>query len=162
MLEEWLTDWAQRWDRPDALHVELRPHTAGSDVLELRVVDGEGAVMADVVFASIQDRRGRHILSIRDQTTEPSVRRRRLMTLVQLFLIHRYRAESVHYLTPTADNEAQTARMRELGIFSAVTTEVGRIIVADVDRGRIDALAASDRVELHDLLGLPAPAMTPA
>jgi isocitrate lyase len=162
VLEEWLTDWAQRWDRPDALHVELRPHTAGSDVLELRVVDGEGAVMADVVFASIQDRRGRHILSIRDQTTEPSVRRRRLMTLVQLFLIHRYRAESVHYVTPTADNEAQTARMRELGIFSAVTTEVGRIIVADVDRVRIDALAASDRVELHDLLGLPAPAMTPA
>jgi hypothetical protein len=52
--------------------------------------------------------------------------------------------------------------MRELGIFSAVTTEVGRIIVADVDRVRIDALAASDRVELHDLLGLPAPAMTPA
>jgi isocitrate lyase len=84
------------------------------------------------------------------------------MTLVQLFLIHRYRAESVHYVTPTADNEAQTARMRELGIFSAVTTEVGRIIVADVDRVRIDALAASDRVELHDLLGLPAPAMTPA
>ncbi len=26
------------------------------------------------------------------------------MTLVQLFLIHRYRAASVHYVTPTEDN----------------------------------------------------------
>jgi isocitrate lyase len=30
------------------------------------------------------------------------------MTLMQLFLIHRYKADSVHYLTPTDDNKHQT------------------------------------------------------
>ena len=30
------------------------------------------------------------------------------MTLVQLFLIHRYSAASLHYLTPTDDNHRQT------------------------------------------------------
>jgi isocitrate lyase len=155
LLEEWLADWSRRWDVPGQVRVELRPHTAGSDVLELRVVDGEGGVAAYVVFASIQDRRGRHILSIRDQATDPALRRRRLMTLVQLFLIHRYRAESVHYVTPTADNEAQTARMRELGIFSAVSTEVGSIIVADVDRARIADLARPDGTLITALIEAP-------
>jgi len=87
-----------------------------------------------VIFASIVDRRGRSILSIRDQNTAPSIRRRRLMTLVQLFLIHRYRAGALHYLTPTEDNRSQTQRMQELGIFSVVRTEIGQIIVADVNR----------------------------
>jgi isocitrate lyase len=77
------------------------------------------------------------------------------MTLVQLFLIHRYRAESVHYVTPTADNEAQTARMRELGIFSAVSTEVGSIIVADVDRARIADLARPDGTLITALIEAP-------
>jgi isocitrate lyase len=152
LLEEWLAVWSRRWSVAGGLRVELRPHTAGSDVLELRVLDGEGGVAANVVFASIQDRRGRHILSIRDQATDPALRRRRLMTLVQLFLIHRYRAESVHYVTPTADNEAQTARMRELGIFSAVSTEVGSIIVADVDRPRVDDLTRPDGEGLPELI----------
>ena len=40
------------------------------------------------------------------------------MTLVQLFLIHRYKASSVHYLTPTEDNAMQTQRMKGLGIFT--------------------------------------------
>ncbi|HEY4632502.1 MAG TPA: isocitrate lyase ICL2 [Candidatus Limnocylindrales bacterium] len=162
LLEDWLAEWSRHWGRTDVLHVELRPHTAGSDVLELRVVDGDGTVVADVVFASIQDRRGRSILSIRDQHTDPSLRRRRLMTLSQLFLIHRYRADSVHYLTPTTDNEAQADRMREIGIYGAVATEVGRIIVADVDRQRIDDLIRPDRVSLLELIGAAASAPIPA
>jgi isocitrate lyase len=152
VLGEWLATWAAHWDRQAAPTVELRPHTAGSDLLELRVLDGEVA-LADIVFASIHDRRGRSIISVRDQTTDPSVRRRRLMTLVQLFLMHRYRADSVHYLTPTADNEAQTTRMREIGIFTSVTTEVGQIIVADVDRRRVEELARPDREALGTLIG---------
>lgn len=67
-----------------------------------------------MIFACIVDRRGRSILSIRDQNTAPSIRRRRLMTLVQLFLIHRYRASSLLYLTPTQDNQSQTERMQDL------------------------------------------------
>ena len=42
LLEEWLAAWASHWDRPGTIRVELRPHTAGSDLLELRVVDDSG------------------------------------------------------------------------------------------------------------------------
>jgi isocitrate lyase len=140
LLEGWLATWAKEWAMPGPINVELRPHTAGSDLLELRVRGDSEDPLANVIFASIVDRRGRSILSIRDQNTERSVRRRRLMTLVQLFLIHRYGARSIHYLTPTEDNLAQTQRMQELGIFTVVRTEIGQIIVADVNREHVESL----------------------
>ena len=108
-----------------------------------------------MIFASIVDRRGLSILSIRDQNTAPSIRRRRLMTLVQLFLIHRYRAGSLHYLTPTDDNQWQTQRMRDLGLFTVVRTEIGHIIVADVDRERISELVKPDGEKLAELIRKP-------
>jgi isocitrate lyase len=157
LLEEWLATWSSHWDRSGRIHVELRPHTAGSDLLELRVVDEAGQTLANVIFASIQDRRGRSILSIRDQNTAPSIRRRRLMTLVQLFLIHRYRASSLHYLTPTDDNQAQTERMQALGIFTVVRTEIGHIIVADVNRERVAKLVQPDADELVEMIHKPVP-----
>jgi isocitrate lyase len=156
VLQDWLAVWAARWKHAPAPLVELRPHTAGSDLLELRAVDSAGSMLAEIVFASIHDRRGRSILSVRDQTTDPAVRRRRLMTLIQLFLMHRYQADSVHYLTPTEDNVAQTQRMLELGIFASVATEVGQIIVAEVDRGRIEELTRPDQIALAELIGEPA------
>jgi isocitrate lyase len=140
LLEGWLATWAKEWAMPGPINVELRPHTAGSDLLELRVRGDSEDPLANVIFASIVDRRGRSILSIRDQNTERSVRRRRLMTLVQLFLIHRYGARSIHYLTPTEDNLAQTQRMQELGLFTVVRTEIGQIIVADVNREHAESL----------------------
>jgi isocitrate lyase len=155
LLEGWLETWATRWERPTNIRVELRPHTAGSDLLELRVVDDSDDPLANVIFASIVDRRGRSILSIRDQNTAPSIRRRRLMTLVQLFLIHRYRAGALHYLTPTEDNRSQTQRMQELGIFSVVRTEIGQIIVADVNRERIVELVRPEADSLVELIRKP-------
>jgi isocitrate lyase len=152
LLEDWLATWASHWDRPGTIRVELRPHTAGADLLELRVLDERGETLANVIFASILDRRGRSILSIRDQNAGPSIRRRRLMTLVQLFLIHRYRAVSLHYLTPNEDNQSQTRRMEGLGIFSVVRTEIGHIIVADVDRERVSELVGPDGAKLEELI----------
>jgi isocitrate lyase len=157
LLEDWLAMWADQWGRPGRMTVELRPHTAGADLLELRVVDDAGETLADVTFASILDRRGRSILSIRDQNTTPSIRRRRLMTLIQLFLINRYRAGSVHYLTPTEDNQQQTKRMKDLGIFKVVRTEIGQIIVADVDRQRVGELVRADGNEIAELIQKPMP-----
>ena len=157
LLEEWLAMWARHGGRPGGIRVELRPHTAGSDLLEIRVLDESGETLANVIFASIQDRRGRSILSIRDQHTAASIRRRRLMTLVQLFLIHRYRASALHYLTPTDDNEGHAQRMRDLGIFTVVRTEIGQIIVADVDRERVGKLVRPDAEELVELIGKPLP-----
>ena len=153
----------RRWTGPSRHGVELRPHTAGSDLLELRVRGRRtGPSWPTSSSPSIHDRRGRSILSIRDQNTDPSVRRRRLMTLVQLFLMHRYRADSVHYLTPTDDNAAQTQPHAGLGIFRTTAVEVGHIIVAEVDRDRIDDLARPDRIALDQLIRPGTPLVTTA
>ena len=157
LLEGWLATWATQWGLPANIRVELRPHTAGSDLLELRVLDDTDDPLANVIFASIVDRRGRSILSIRDQNTAAPIRRRRLMTLVQLFLIHRYRAGSLHYLTPTEDNRSQTQRMQDLGIFSVVRTEIGQIIVAEVNRERIVELVRPAGDSVGELIRKPIP-----
>ena len=62
---------------------------------------------------------GSVILSVRDQNTfDTSLRRKRLMTLLHLFLIHRYKADAIHYLTPTEDNHGAAASMKKRGIFT--------------------------------------------
>jgi isocitrate lyase len=97
--------------------------------------------------------RCRSILSVRDQNTfAESLRKKRLMTLVHLFLVHRFKADSVHYVTPTEDNQYQVAKMRSHGIFREVNTEVGQIIVADVDHQRISDLLAPDQEALGRLI----------
>ncbi len=153
LLEEWLTAWSDHYQLPDALRVELRPHRAGSELLELEILGKGDAKEANVVFAPIQDRNGRSILSVRDQNTfDEMLRQKRLMTIVHLFLIHRYKVDSVHYVTPTEDNQYQAAKMKAQGIYSEVKTEVGQIIVADVNHARIGELLEPDRVKLGKLI----------
>jgi len=133
--------------------VQLRPHRAGSELLELSIHDQGEAPLANVVFAPIHDRRGRSILSVRDQNTfADALRKKRLMTLVHLFLVHRFHADAVHYVTPTEDNQYQVAKMKSHGIFRDFTTEVGQIIVADVDQKRVAELLAPDREALGRLI----------
>jgi isocitrate lyase len=109
--------------------------------------------VASVVFATITDRRGNHILSVRDQeTNDTSLRQKRLMTLIHLFLIHRYKSNSVHYVSPTNDNEKQTAGMQALGVFGEVKTEVGDIIVADVNADTIAELLDANHTALENLI----------
>jgi isocitrate lyase len=153
LLEEWLDLWRKHHGHQGELKVSLRPHTVGSELLELRVLSAGGERACNVIFATIQDRRGRAILSVRDQTTfDVALRRKRLMTLIQLFLIHRYKVDSVHYLTPTDDNQRQTERMKGRGLFTSVNTEVGKIIVADVNKDRVKELCEPDRAALRALI----------
>jgi isocitrate lyase len=153
LLEEWLTMWREHYRIDTELRVELKPHRAGSELLELRIVNGDGEPHANVVFASIHDRRGRSILSVRDQNTfDEALRKKRLMTLIHLWLVHRYKAASVHYVTPTEDNQYQTEKMKAHGIFSEVNTEVGQIIVANVNGRRIAELLEGDREKLGRLI----------
>jgi isocitrate lyase len=153
LLEEWLAQWGAHNHVPDKLRVALKPQLAGSDLLELSVLDGGEAKVANVVFASIQDRRGRNILSVRDQNTyAEGLRKKRLMTLIHLYLVHRYKIDAVHYVSPTDDNQYQAAKMKGQGIYSAVNTEVGQIIVADVNPPRIAELLAADKVALGKLI----------
>ena len=109
--------------------------------------------MASVVFSPIADRRARNILSVRDQNTfDTALRKKRLMTLIHLFLIHRYKASAVHYVSPTDDNRYQAQKMKIHGLFTDVRDEVGDIIVANVSPQNIKALLAPDRALLGDLI----------
>jgi isocitrate lyase len=153
LLEEWLAAWSAHYQLPEKLRVELKPFRSGSELLELSLLRNGGEKVANVVFALIQDRHGRNILSVRDQNTfDQTLRKKRLMTLVHLYLVHRYHAESVHYVTPTEDNQYQTAKMKTHGLFSEVTTDVGQIIVADVNPTRIAELITPEREALGKLI----------
>ena len=153
VLEEWIELWRKRHDFKGKLKVSLKPHSVGSHLLELAVLSEKGEKVANIVFAEITDRRGKVILSIRDQNNfAAEFRKKRLVTLGHLFLIHRYKGSSLHFVAPTEDNQRQTKRMMAVGIFSNVREEVGEIIVADVNASRIKELMAPDRVALKALI----------
>jgi isocitrate lyase len=126
---------------------------AGSELLELTLSKAGGEKVANIVFDVIVDRRGRSILSVRDQNTfDTDLRKKRLMTLNHLFLIHRYKIRSVHYVSPTDDNRYQAQKMKTHGLFSDVHDEVGDVIVADVSADGVKALLAPDQDRLNALI----------
>jgi isocitrate lyase len=131
----------------------LRPLAAGSDFLELSILNEGKTRVANLIFADMQDRHGHKLLSIRDMNTyDLSLQKKRLMTLAHLFLLYRYKTGLVHYLSPTEDNQHQAQKMKRLGIFSKVDTEGQMIIVATVDNSRIAELLNADRVMLTKLI----------
>jgi isocitrate lyase len=154
LLEEWLAMWGAHYQLTDKLRVQLRPTRPGSDVLELGIYNDDDEKLANVIVDPIKDRHGRSILTVRDQNTfAEKFRQKRLMTLIHLWLVNRFKAAAVHYVTPTQDNLYQTEKMKAHGIFSSVHQEVGEIIVADVNQSRIDELLAPDRLALGKLIG---------
>ncbi|MDT5412591.1 MAG: isocitrate lyase [Mycobacterium sp.] len=153
LLEEWLALWADHYQIGETLTVRLRPRRAGSDVLDLGIYGNGEEPLANVVVDPIKDRHGRNILTVRDQNTfAEKMRKKRLMDVIHLWLIHRFKPEIVYYVTPTEDNIYQTEKMKSHGIFSNVYQEVGEIIVADVNQSRIDELLAPDREALKRLI----------
>jgi isocitrate lyase len=133
--------------------VQLRPRRAGSDVLDLGIYGDGDEPLANAVVDPIKDRHGRNILTVRDQNTfAEKLRQKRLMDIIHLWLIHRFKPEIVYYVTPTEDNIYQTEKMKSHGIFSNVYQEVGEIIVADVNQERIDELLNPDREALKKLI----------
>jgi len=153
VLEEWLGAWAKHNGIRNEFRVRLRPHTAGSELLSLNVLDASGGVIADVIFTPIQDRRNRTFLSIRDQNNfRKEYRQKRLITLLNVFLIHRYKAVAVHYVTPTEDNLRQAEGTKTIGVYSTVNTEVGEIIVATVNGDYMKMLLGKDEATLKKLI----------
>ena len=156
LLEEWLALWSDHYQLGETLRVQLRPRRAGGELLELGIYgerpDGEEQ-LANVIVDPIKDRHGRSILTVRDQNTfGEKLRQKRLMTLIHLWLIHRFKADAVYYVTPTEDNIYQTEKMKSHGIFRDVRKDVGEIIVADVNHQRIEELLAPDHVALMRLI----------
>ena len=153
LLEEWLALWSEHYHLGEKLRVQLRPRRPGSDVLELGIYGDGDEQLANVVVDPIKDRHGRSILTVRDQNTfAEKLRQKRLMTLIHLWLVHRFKADAVYYVTPTEDNQYQTSKMKSHGIFSEVYQEVGEIIVAEVNKPRIAELLTPDRVALRKLI----------
>lgn len=156
LLEEWLALWGEHYKLDESFRVQLRPRRAGGEVLELGIYgtrDGGEELLANVLVDPIKDRHGRSILTVRDQNTfAEQLRQKRLMTLIHLWLIHRFKADAVYYVTPTEDNLYQTEKMKSHGIFRDVHQDVGEIVVADVNHDRIEELLAADRVALQRLI----------
>ncbi|MCI4675657.1 isocitrate lyase ICL2 [Candidatus Mycolicibacterium alkanivorans] len=154
LLEDWLALWSEHYKLGEKLRVTLRPRRAGSDVLELDIYGADdGEKLADVVFDPIKDRHGRSILQVRDQNTHAEkLRQKRLMTVIHLWMVHRFKADAVYYVTPTEDNVYQADKMKAHGIFSDVHKDVGEILVADVNQARIAQLLEPDRAALKRLI----------
>ncbi|MFY9918780.1 MAG: isocitrate lyase ICL2 [Mycobacterium sp.] len=156
LLEEWLSLWGEHYNLGEKFRVQFRPLRAGGEVLELGIYggrDGGEEKLANVLVDPIKDRNGRSILTVRDQNTfAEQLRQKRLMTLIHLWLIHRFKAEAVYYVTPTEDNIYQTEKMKSHGIFRDVRQDVGEIVVADVNQPRIEELLAPDHAALMRLI----------
>ncbi len=163
LLEQWLEIWRDHYNFPDHFRVQLRPHTAGSELLELAVFDEGNNKIADVIFSTIHDRMRKTFISVRDQNTfDAEYRQKRLNALLSLFLIHRYKGVAIHYVSPTADNQMQTKGMQKHGIFGDVHMEVGDIIVAVVNPPRIAELLKSNQKELKKFIQKNSTAKNPA
>ncbi|MDX1883805.1 isocitrate lyase ICL2 [Mycolicibacterium sp. 120270] len=153
LLEEWLALWGEHYQLGEKLRVQFRPLRPGGEVLELGIYGSGDDKLANVLVDPIKDRNGRSILTVRDQNTfAEHLRQKRLMTLIHLWLIHRFDAVAVYYIKPTEDNIYQTEKMKSHGIFSDVNKDVGEVIVAEVNEPRIEELLAPDQAALMRLI----------
>jgi isocitrate lyase len=156
LLQDWLAMWGEYYELGEKFRIQFRPLRPGGEVLELGIYGKRGKdeeKLANVLVDPIKDRNGRSILTVRDQNTfDERLRQKRLMTLIHLWLIHRFKADAVYYVTPTEDNVYQTEKMKSHGIFRDVHQDVGEIVVADVNHERIDELLASDGGALQRLI----------
>ena len=149
VLERWLRIWAHHWseqglyDKGD-LSVELKERWAGSEEMMLNVFDEARDKIAEITFRVDKDRAGRKFLAVKDQNTIKKYRSRRLMSLMHFFLLHRYRTDLVHYLTPTDDNRLSVRRMIQNGVFREARTDDPNIIAIEVDTARAQKIFASD------------------
>jgi len=110
----------------------------------LNLFDEAHDKIAEIIFRVDKDRAGRKFLAVKDQNTIKKFRSRRLMTLMHFFLLHRYKTELVHYVTPTNDNRLSVQRMIQNGVFRASRTDDPHIIAMEVDNARGQKIFANE------------------
>jgi len=133
VLAGWVARWSEHHGITEPLRIKLAPRRAGSTLLELSLRTKSGERAANMVFTTIQDRKDQTILSVRDQNNfVEEYKRKRLIALLHLFLIHRYDAESVHYVSPTDDNQGS--------IIVAAVNEAHVALFLDESSGDLDKL----------------------
>ncbi|HEX5605416.1 MAG TPA: hypothetical protein VFY96_02815, partial [Candidatus Binatia bacterium] len=126
------------------LSVELKERWAGSEEMMLNVFDEARDKIAEIMFRVDRDRAGRKFLAVKDQNTLKKYRSRRLMSLMHFFLLHRYKTDLVHYLTPTDDNRLSVRRMIHNGVFREARTDDPNVIAIEVDTARAQKIFAND------------------
>lgn len=149
VLERWLRMWTEYWNKQGLykqgeMSVEVKERWAGSEEMMLNVFDEDRDKIAEITFRVDKDREGRKFLAIKDQNTLKKYRNRRLMTLMHFFLLHRYKTDLVHYVTPTNDNRLSVQRMIHNGTFKAARTDDPNIIAIEVDTPRAQRIFAND------------------
>jgi len=149
VLERWLRMWTDHWNRQGLynqgeLSVELKERWAGSEEMMLNIFDEARDKIAEIIFRVDKDREGRKFLAVKDQNTIKKYRNRRLMSLMHFFLLHRYKTDLVHYVTPSNDNRLSVQRMIHNGVFRAARTDDPNIIAIEVDTGRAQKIFATD------------------
>ena len=149
VLERWLRIWTQHWSeqglyRGGELSVELKERWAGSEDMMLNVFDEAHDKIAEIIFRVDKDREGRKFLAVKDQNTVKKYRSRRLMTLMHFFLLHRYKIDLVHYVTPTNDNRLSVQRMIQNGVFGQREPTIRILSAIEVDTARGQKIFAND------------------
>jgi isocitrate lyase len=149
-LERWLRMWAAHWSeqglyKGGELSVELKERWAGSEDMMLNVFDEARDKIAEIIFRVDRDRAGKKFLAVKDQNTVKRLRSRRLMTLMHLFLLHRYKTDLVHYVSPTEDNRISVQHMIGYGVFREARTDDPNVIAFEVDSSFVHRIFLSDR-----------------
>jgi len=150
VLERWLRMWAGHWSQQGLyeggdLSVELKERWAGSEEMMLNLFDEARDKIAEIIFRVDKDREGRKFLAVKDQNTVKRLRSRRLMTLMHLFLLHRYKTDLVHYVSPTEDNRISVQHMIGYGVFREARTDDPNVIALEVNSSLVQKIFASDR-----------------
>ncbi|MBI4529833.1 MAG: isocitrate lyase/phosphoenolpyruvate mutase family protein [Deltaproteobacteria bacterium] len=148
-LEKWLKMWAEHWTEKGQynkgeLSVELKERWAGSEEMMLNVFDQARDKIAEITFRVDKDRKGRKFLAVKDQNTVQSLRFKRLMTLMHFFLLHRYRTDVIHYVSPTEDNRTSVKRMMHYGVFREARTDDPNVIALEVNTSRAQKIFAGE------------------
>lgn len=149
VLERWLRMWAEHWSERGVynkgdLSVEVKERWAGSEEMMLNVFDEARDKIAEITYRVDKDRQGRKFLAVKDQNTVKQYRSRRLMTLIHFFLLHRYKTDLVHYVTPTGDNRLSVHRMIQNGVFREARTDDPNVIAIEVNTARAQKSFAND------------------
>ena len=149
VLERWLRMWAQHWSeqglfKQGDLSVELKERWAGSEEMMLNVFDEARDKIAEITFRVDKDREGRKFLAVKDQNTVKRYRNRRLMSLMHFFLLHRFKTDVVHYVSPSPDNRLSVQRMILNGVFRWARTDDPNIIAIEVETSRAQKIFAND------------------
>jgi isocitrate lyase len=149
VLERWLRMWTDHWNKQalynqGELSVEVKERWAGAEEMMLNVFDEARDKIAEIIFRVDKDRQGRKFLAVKDQNTVKRYRNRRLMSLVHFFLLHRYKTDLVHYVSPSGDNRLSVQRMIHNGVFRSARTDDPNIIAIEVDTARAQKIFAND------------------